>query len=415
MKNFRKTIVLAFTLMVSLVMNAQEYNINFIHDTDTQWKEVVKMAKKQNKPIFVDCYTTWCGPCKKLAKDVFTQKPVADFFNENFISVTMDMEKGEGIKLRKEWDIKAFPTLLYFNKNGEIIHRVVGAADAEKFLEYSKMSLDENKMASNLKKRYDAGERGGAFMYDYLGSLELGFYKELEEKASGDFFNSLPKEDLLKKENWNVINNFMKDPLSEQFQFLVANKKKLAEINGEDVVDTKLFYTINKQIETWSYWRGDTPFETEKEDKLLVFLQESNYDEAPILIGKLLANKFNRLEDKEQYLTTLDYIVKFNLAGSSSTIVAYANQIIDSYISESAWAKALNWLKIAEGKETKIEHKAAILTAKSKVLEKLGNKSEAELAALAAQKVDKEAEAAGKKIHSIPAIKFGGAGSKKKS
>ena len=411
MKILSRTIILAFALIVSTSGIAQENHINFLNQA--KWKKVLKMAKKQNKPIFVDAYTTWCGPCKMMDRDVFTNKEVADFFNENFISVKMDMEKGEGNQVKLDWEVKAFPTLLYFNPNGEIIHRVVGAFGAKEFLNYSKMATNERLVAINLQKRFDAGERSGAFMYDYLVSLRLGYHKELEAKISNDYLNSLSHEDLLKTENWNIIKHFMKDPTLIGFQYLVTNKAQLEQVVDADEVESKLYNTIDKQIQTWSFWYGDKPFETEKEDNLLKFLQESNYEKSPLLLAKLLANKYKRLEDSEQYLATLDYIVKFNLAQGSSNIVHYANSIISTYENESALAKALMWLNIADGKETKVEHRAAILTAKSNVLAKLGNKSEAELAALAAKKADKEAEDAGTKIHSVPMMKMTGMTPKK--
>lgn len=407
MKIISRTILLAFALVLTLSASAQEKesHISFVN---VKWKKALKMAKKQNKPIFVDAYTTWCGPCKVMDKEVFTDKEVADFFNENFINVKMDMEKGEGNQLKLDWEIKAFPTLLYFNSKGEIDHRVVGAFGASEFLYYSQMALDKNKMASNLQKKYDAGERSGAFIYDYLVSLRLGYHKELEAQVADDYLSNLSDEDLLKKENWNIIKNFMKDPSTKGFQFLVSNQDKVTEVNGKEEVSTMFYTTISKQIQTWSYWYGDKPFETEKEDGLVKFLQTSNYDKAPVLLGKLLVNKYKRLEDKEQYLATMDYVVKFNLAQSSSEIVHYANNVSGAYTNEVALAKALTWLIIAEGKETKVEHKAAILTAKSNILEKLGNKSEAEVAALAAKKADNDAEEAGTKIHSVPMMKMKG-------
>lgn len=413
MKIISRTVFIAFALIFSLSIQAQGDHINFMNQP--KWKKVLKVAKKQNKPIFVDAYTTWCGPCKIMDRDVFTDKAVADFFNTNFISVKMDMEKGEGIRLKTDWDIKAFPTFLYFNPNGEMIHRVVGAFGAQEFLGYSKMAVNDKLTAVNLQKRYEAGERGGTFIYDYLVSLRLGYHKALEAKVSSDYLTALSNEELLKEENWNIIKHFMKDPTLKGFQYLVAHKDQLSGIIDEDEVEAKLFNTIDKQIQTWSYWYGDKPFETDKEDNLLQFLQTSAYEKAPVLLGKLLANKYKRLEDKEQYLATLDHIVKFNLAENSGSIVHYANSIINTYESETAWAKALLWLNVAEAKETKIEHKPAILTAKSKVLAKLGNKTEAEIAALAAKKADKEAEKAGTKIHTIPAMKMTGMTTPKKS
>ncbi|WP_418603530.1 thioredoxin family protein [Hwangdonia sp.] len=411
MKIQSRTLLFSIAILISTWAKAQESSINFLEQA--KWKKVLRLAKKQNKPIFVDAYTTWCGPCKIMDRDVFTNKAVADFFNDNFISVKMDMEKGEGIELKTDWDIKAFPTLLYFNPNGDMVHRVVGAFGAKEFLEYSKHATNEDLMATNLQKRFDAGERDAAFMYNYLVSLRLGYHKELESKVSANYLNSLANEELLKVENWNIIKHFMSDPTLRGFQYLVTNKATLTKVVDENEVENKLYKTIDKQIQAWSYWYGDKPFETDKEDNLLNFLQTSNYEKAPVLLGKLLANKYKRLEDKDQYLATLDHIVKFNLAESSSDIVNFANNIVNTYTSGSAWAKALVWLNIADAKETRIEHKAAILTAKSKALAKLGNKTEAELTELAAKKADKQAEAAGTKIHTVPMMKMTGMTPKK--
>ena len=100
----------------SSVVQAQiSQGVNF-HDNES-WSSILKLASDQDKLIFVDCYTTWCGPCKALAKEVFPLKAVGDYFNEDFINVRYDMEKGAGKMLHDRYkkNIIGFPTLLFID------------------------------------------------------------------------------------------------------------------------------------------------------------------------------------------------------------------------------------------------------------------------------------------------------------
>jgi len=405
MKKRSTALILLCAIAMSYTVHAQEFNINFKH---VKWKKALKMAKKENKLIFVDAFTTWCGPCKTLAKEVFTQEKVANYFNEHFISVKMDMEKGEGIQLKEEWDVLAYPTLLFINADGEIKHTVVGAYGADEFLSYSKMALDENRMAANLQANYDAGNRDPEFMYNYLVSLRLGYLKEKESQVANDYLKTLSNDDVLRAEQWNFIRDFANDPASEKFEHIVTNRQQLYDVVGKAAVDEKLLKTYTQQLDNWRYWYSEKPFETAKEDTIIRFLQTSDYHEAPGLLAKMLANKYKREGKNDLYLMTMDYIVSFNLEQSTGTIVSYANAVLANFESDVSLAKALQWLAIADAKEKRIEHRANILEAKSKVLAKLGDKSAAELAALAAQNADKEAEKVGKKIKTVPMMKMGG-------
>jgi thiol:disulfide interchange protein len=87
----KKLIPFAFFLSMAISINAQDVGIRFM---DATWEQVMAEAKKQEKLIFVDAYTTWCGPCKVMAQNVFTQKEVGDFYNRYFVNYKLDMEKG---------------------------------------------------------------------------------------------------------------------------------------------------------------------------------------------------------------------------------------------------------------------------------------------------------------------------------
>ena len=96
-----KKIILFIIVLVVVTVSAVAQNRNINFEQTKEWKKIVKKAKKEKKLIFVDCYTTWCGPCKMLARDVFTKDEVADFFNAHFVNAKFDMEKDtDGIMLK---------------------------------------------------------------------------------------------------------------------------------------------------------------------------------------------------------------------------------------------------------------------------------------------------------------------------
>lgn len=90
------------------------------------FEDALKVAKAKDKLVFMDAYATWCGPCRILERQVFTDPAVGDFFNEHFINVRVDMEKGEGRGLAGKYEVNAYPTLLFLNADGTIINKTVG-------------------------------------------------------------------------------------------------------------------------------------------------------------------------------------------------------------------------------------------------------------------------------------------------
>ncbi|UMB59569.1 thioredoxin domain-containing protein [Lutibacter sp. A80] len=134
----KRILVLVFFVSLSFISCAQEKRINFEKGT---FKEALAKAVKEDKLIFMDCYTTWCRPCKEISKYVFTQEPIYTFFNKNFINIKIDVEKGEGIEIAKHYGVKSYPTLLVLNQKGEILSDFEDLRTAKDLLEKAKEIL----------------------------------------------------------------------------------------------------------------------------------------------------------------------------------------------------------------------------------------------------------------------------------
>ncbi len=102
-------------------------------------------AKKQNKPIFIDFYTSWCGPCKKMDRDVFSDRRVSKYYNENYVSLKINAEQGDGRALADKYKVKGFPTLCVIDPSGKMISQVVGYQASEDVLRLGKKGLSKMK------------------------------------------------------------------------------------------------------------------------------------------------------------------------------------------------------------------------------------------------------------------------------
>lgn len=205
--------------------------INFQHGT---WAEAKALAAKENKFIFVDAYAEWCGPCKWLSAEIFPQEPVGEFFNKNYISFKIDAEKGEGVDFAKEFGIAAYPTLFYFNPKGELVHRTVGALDADKLVAAGGDALDPEKQLYTLKKRYEGGERGTDFLLNCAKAFFSGAETEMGGIASEEYFKLLPKDKWISADNFDLILNSPAEPDSEMFKYVLENRKAWETALGDD-------------------------------------------------------------------------------------------------------------------------------------------------------------------------------------
>mgnify|MGYP002525218723 CR=1 FL=1 len=159
----------AVAMMLAATVCAQTEGVNFVEGKTLY--EVLQMSKQQGKLAFVDCYTTWCGPCKMMASREFPKKEAGDYFNAKFVNAKFDMEAGEGPEIAKKYQIQAYPTFLILNAEGELVHRVVGAGEIGEFIKRVEAGLT-GKSLSDYQKDFEAGERDEAFLREYLNLLE---------------------------------------------------------------------------------------------------------------------------------------------------------------------------------------------------------------------------------------------------
>lgn len=229
----KKLIKNSLLLIMALLTTAQfsmakdgKEGIKFFKGT---WEQALKEAKKTNKLLFVDAYATWCGPCKMMAKKVFVQKEVGNFYNKNFIPVKIDVDSKTGKPLARKYKVTAMPTYLFVDGNGKLVYRKLGYMQAKAFISVGQSAMKFPQML----KQYAGGDRSKKFLNEYLASVE-----NADAKVVNNYLGKLTDKELLYDENnFKIMSNYVRDPESKQFKFFLAHTKEYKQEYGNQALN----------------------------------------------------------------------------------------------------------------------------------------------------------------------------------
>ena len=224
---------------ITTVLSAQ--GIVFEH---TPWKDVMSKAKEEGKAMFVDSYATWCGPCKRMSKNVFTKSEVGDFFNENFINLKLDMEKEDGVSFGHKYPVSAYPTLYFLAGDGEIIHKEKGGKSVEKLLKLGELVLRKYDTSGQYVEAYEAGERNYNLVYNYVKALNKSGKPSL--KISNEYIRSKP--DITEDQRLLFLLEAAIESDSKLFAEVIENKNKIKELVDRETFVKKITKATNATV-----------------------------------------------------------------------------------------------------------------------------------------------------------------------
>lgn len=243
MKNF---LISSFFLLSSVTghrLFAQ--GIEFIHDKP--FSQILEQAKKEGKLVFMDCYTSWCGPCKRLAAVVFPDSAVGEFYNRTFVNTKFDMEKGEGTDIANRYSIRAYPTLLWLDGDGNVKHKIVGGLDATGLIANGKKAVDPTPgILTGMRQKYKDGNREPDFLREFVNTLYNSgekyedYFKEYLEKLSDKNFTD--------PAHTKTIFNLTNDLKSPGLAYIMKNHDYYVTLMGGDGVNKKINQIAEKAV-----------------------------------------------------------------------------------------------------------------------------------------------------------------------
>jgi len=229
------------TLLLFVSVNAQ--GIEFEKGA---WEEVLAKAKAEDKLMFVDSYTTWCGPCKKLSKHVFPNEKVGQFFNDNFVNLKLDMEKENGMRFGRKYKVSAYPTMFFISGDGKVVYKIKGFRQVDQLIKEGQTALSRFDRTDDMAAEYEAGERSVEFMIKYVNELNKTNKESL--KISNDFVKNnpdLPKEDLAR-----FLFAAAVESDSKLFEEMLKYDDYLMTTYGEEKWNQKILSACSKTVNT---------------------------------------------------------------------------------------------------------------------------------------------------------------------
>lgn len=330
--------ILIFLLFASLSLSAKAGGIEFF---DGSWAEAKDLAIQQDKIIFVDAYTSWCGPCKQMAKQVFTQDQVGAFYNENFICVKLDMEKDkDGPGFARDYSVRSYPTLLYINGAGEVVHRAVGGKRPDDFIQLGQLVVGKVDKSGDYEKMYEEGKRDPDFIYEYVKALNKAGKPSL--KVANEYIHT--QDDLGSDFNVKFLFEAATQADSRLFDLLVEQKNKAVALFGQEAFDQKVIAATNVTVDKAVEYES-TDLLAEAKEKVGVIS-----DKERIQLFHLRADKKYHLltGDMKNYLKSAKKFVK-EIAKDDAEHLAQLSLEVKKYLAtdKKALKQGEEWAKMA--------------------------------------------------------------------
>lgn len=367
---------------------AQQIGVEFTHGLS--WKEIKTKAKAENKYIFVDCFTTWCGPCKMISTKIFPSKEVGAFFNQNFINVKVQMDKTshdkEDVKawysdvdtIAKIGKVVNFPTFLYFTPAGELIHRYVGAPiESNEFIEYAKGALDSTTQYISLKKKFESTLDPDPSL---LRSMAIAFSRnsdtknrdgEKAQKCVDEFISKSNIKDLLTKENIEFMRRFTNNINDKGFEIFRRYGAEIDSVEGEGssqyIVEEIVFY---KEV---------LPLIQDKTNPDWMKIEETIHSICPeysdLIVAKARITYFQEHKEWKYFVKEVEqWIQMVSNKSLSEDLKGYVWTILTSCKDKNFLEKALEWNEIALKQD---KTNLSILVAHANILYQLGRNKQA--------------------------------------
>lgn len=286
------------------------------------FQDALKQAKAENKKVFVDFYTTWCGPCQLMSKNIFPDAEVGEYFNKYFVNYQINAEDKAFLPEVKRYGVAAYPNMLILDTEGNVLGRQLGATDKNGFLRFAKLALKEVLPMDQLYEKLKKDKKNQLLMQEillegpeYIARLSGQDHDKWEyriERLYADYRKQMRLEDCITANNLKIFSMYHTgmEKKDEVFEFVLSHFDDYTRVIDRNEVSNFLFMLSYSRMEELAK-KGDTSYEMELErvrgDLKVVYDSVMNFGEMDVYSGLKL------LLDAEYYLYNKKDVEKYCL------------------------------------------------------------------------------------------------------
>ena len=211
-------IVLSISICLLMMNGYAQHGVKFM---EGNFQEALEIAKQQNKMLFVDVYTSWCGPCRWMSEEVLQTPEAAKYFDKYFVCFKIDAEKGDGMAFAEEYGVRAYPTFLMILPDGTLRHKIVGADTLHIFISRVARGLKEKTSWGYFMKKYSEGTLQKKEIPMAVGVFREAGMKEEVKNLSDSLFGLLSSKEKFASRYWVVYEELKySDLFAPRFKFM---------------------------------------------------------------------------------------------------------------------------------------------------------------------------------------------------
>lgn len=374
-----KALLLTLAIFFSIrTFSQEEKGMHFIHGLS--WQQVKDKAKSENRYIFVDAFTTWCGPCRMMAKNIFPLPETGSFYNANYINLKVQLDTtakdndevkrwyADAHDMMVRYGVNVFPTYLFFSPDGNLVHRSVGASDASTFINKGKDALNPDKQYYTLVERYRKGERESAFLKSLAEASADAYDRPATPVFSAAYIST--QTNMLTEDNVRFLDNMTQSSQDPGFDIILNNTAAYNKIMGQGKAESKIKEIILNE-EVYPVLNPETKPDWQQ-------LQDTLSRKYPSLAGEITANAkvvyYYSQQDWPAFSKSVtDYLNQFGNHISANELNNYAWKVFENCDDTSCINQALEWSK----KSVDLTNSPEYIDTYAALLYKTGKKEEA--------------------------------------